>query len=115
MKIVCVGAGLAVARAVDELSRLGHTGSIEVYGAESDVPYDRPPLSKAVLRGEPGPPELWPSGPPPAVALRSGVSAVGVDTKAARVHLDDGSRVAYDALVIGTGAGSRRIPGIEGG
>ena len=114
MKIVCVGAGLAVVRAVDELVRLGCAGTVEIYGAESVAPYDRPPLSKAILRSESEPPALWPAGAPSAVALRLGISAVGVDTTAGRVHLDDGSTVAYDALIIGTGAHSRRVPGLDG-
>lgn len=114
MRIVCVGAGLAVLRAVDELVRLGHGDSVVVVGDEPAAPYDRPPLSKAVLRDEIEPPALWPRGVPATVDLRLGVAATGVDVSACEVRLGDGSTVPYDALIIGTGAEPRRIPALEG-
>lgn len=114
MRIVCVGAGLGVVRAVDELARLGHRDPVVVVAAEPVAPYDRPPLSKAVLRGELDPPALWPGGIPANVDLRVGVAAAGADVSARRVLLSDGSALPYDALVIGTGAEPRRLLGLEG-
>lgn len=114
MRIVCLGAGLAVVRAVDELLRIDPACSIEVIGAESMAPYDRPPLSKAVLRGEIEAPPLWPGGAPANVHLRLGVGATGVDVSSRQVRLGDGSTVSYDALIIGTGAEPRRLPGLDG-
>ena len=52
MRIVIVGAGLAAQRCAEALRANGHDGPITMFGAEPHAPYDRPPLSKAVLAGE---------------------------------------------------------------
>ncbi|MEA3184982.1 MAG: hypothetical protein QOJ74_1459, partial [Ilumatobacteraceae bacterium] len=51
-RIVVVGASLAGLRACEALRAAGYGGTITVIGAERHLPYDRPPLSKALLRGE---------------------------------------------------------------
>ena len=114
MRIVCAGAGLAAVRLVDELRRLGVEGSITVVGMESVAPYDRPPLSKSVLRGQEDAPPLWGAGVPEGVDLRLNVRATGLDVSAQHVVLDDGELVPYDALVVATGAGARRLPSLDG-
>src|SRR5205823_1382840 len=88
-----------------------------VVGEESRPPYDRPPLSKQVLAGD------W---APEQTQLRDGASldelgaewrlgtrAVGLDPAARAVDLDTGERLAYDGLVIATGAAPRRLPGTD--
>ena len=52
MRIVLVGAGLAAQRCAETLRASGHDGPITMIGAEPHPPYDRPPLSKALLAGE---------------------------------------------------------------
>jgi len=52
MRIVIAGAGLAAQRCAETLRANGHDGPITMVGAEPHAPYDRPPLSKAVLAGE---------------------------------------------------------------
>ncbi len=52
MRIVLVGAGLAAQRCAETLRANGHDGPITMIGAEPHAPYDRPPLSKAILAGE---------------------------------------------------------------
>ena len=52
MRIVLVGAGLAAQRCAEALRTNGHDGPITMIGAEKHAPYDRPPLSKAILAGE---------------------------------------------------------------
>ena len=52
MRIVLVGAGLAAQRCAEALRANGHDGPITMIGAEPHAPYDRPPLSKAILAGE---------------------------------------------------------------
>ena len=112
--IVVVGGSLAGLRAVEALRRQGFDGTIRWIGAESQEPYDRPPLSKQILRGE------W---LPERIALaKQGVGALGaelhfghralaLDAVQRRVTLDDGATLAFDGLVVATGATPRRLPG----
>lgn len=115
--IVVVGASLAGTRAVQGLRGLGHSGSITLIGAEDELPYDRPPLSKKLLSGAWSESSLdgirlatraeWDQL---GITLRLGSAAVGLDTVARRVRLADGSSVSYDVLVIATGAAARPSP-----
>ncbi len=113
--VVVVGASLAGLRACENLRTQGFGGRVALIGAEDEVPYDRPPLSKKLLAGD------W---EPDRIRLRKaddfaglhldlclGRRAVALDTVAQRVDLDDGTTVAYDGLVIATGASPRRLPG----
>lgn len=113
--VVVVGAALAGLRAVETLRQAGFTGGITVVGAEGHLPYDRPPLSKKLLAGEWEPERIALRRPEVLaemdVVWRLAVSATGLDTKARRVQLSDGSSLGYDGLVIATGAAPIRLPG----
>ncbi|MFD4294229.1 NAD(P)/FAD-dependent oxidoreductase [Rhodococcus sp. NPDC058505] len=113
-RIVIVGAGLAGLRTAEELRRAGHEGAITLLGEESHLPYDRPPLSKDVVRGENDDVTLKPAEyyDELGVELRLGARAVSVDPSARTVTLEDGTGVDYDRLVIATGLTPRRIPGL---
>ncbi len=111
--VVVVGASLAGTRAVQALRREGHVGRILVVGAESHwPPYDRPPLSKQVLTGawEPEKARLRVDDPFEA-ELVLGRRAVSLDLSANTVSLDDGTSLAFDGLVVATGAAARTLPG----
>ncbi len=113
--VVVVGASLAGLRTCEGLRQEGFTGRITLLGAEAEVPYDRPPLSKKMLTGE-FDTERVRLRPAEEIAgldldLRLGVAATGLDTGAKVVHLADGAPVAYDGLVIATGASPRALPG----
>jgi NADPH-dependent 2,4-dienoyl-CoA reductase/sulfur reductase-like enzyme len=115
--IVVVGASLAGLRAVETLRKRGYAGRLTLIGAEDQLPYDRPPLSKEVLRGEWQPerarltkPDTWEAL---ALDLRLGRRAVKLDLAAREVELDRGDRVRFDGLVIATGAAPRTLPGTE--
>jgi NADPH-dependent 2,4-dienoyl-CoA reductase/sulfur reductase-like enzyme len=113
-RIVVVGAGLGGLRTVEHLRRLGYAGEIDLVGEERHLPYDRPPLTKGVLRGvEASPPYLRSpdSYDELAVSVHLGKRAQALDTDGSRVVLDDGGELAYDAAVIATGAVPRRLPG----
>lgn len=116
--VVIVGASLAGTRTAQNLRVLGHTGRVTLVGAEAELPYDRPPLSKRLLQGE------WSEAAAQEirlatqeeldereVELRLGSAAVGLDSAARLVQLADGTSVPYDALVIATGAAARPSPG----
>jgi len=112
--IVIVGGGLAAVRTAEELRREEYTGPITIVSDETRPPYDRPPLTKDVLRGERDdttlePPEFYAARD---IDLRLGCGARGVDTAAQTVTLADGSVLGYDQLVIATGLVPRRIPSL---
>jgi len=113
--VVVVGASLAGLRACETLRSDGFTGVITLVGAEDEVPYDRPPLSKKLLAGEWDADRIRLRKPDDFAVLdltwRLGVAAAALDTSTRRVTLADGSTITYDGLVIATGAGVRRLPG----
>lgn len=112
--IVVVGAGLGGLRLVEELRRAGHEGPLVLVGEELEHPYDRPPLSKEVLRGEVTEPTHLRAVEEYAeldVDLRLGVTATGLDAGARTLALSDGSTLAYDRLVLAPGATPRLLPG----
>ncbi|MFC4605009.1 NAD(P)/FAD-dependent oxidoreductase [Rhodococcus kronopolitis] len=113
-RVVVVGAGLAGLRTAEELREAGYDGELVLLGAESHPPYDRPPLSKEVVRGERDDVSLKPAEffDEHGIELRLGAPAVALDTAARSVALADGSSIGYDHLVIATGLVPRRIPGL---
>src|SRR5690606_17731753 len=112
--LVVIGAGLAAAHVVTTLREAGDDRPITVVGDEPDPPYERPGLSKSVLLGKAEPEALLVH--PPAwyadndVDLRLGVEATGLDTAGRGVELGTGERLAYDDLVLATGARPRLLP-----
>ncbi|WP_051194133.1 NAD(P)/FAD-dependent oxidoreductase [Nocardia jiangxiensis] len=116
--VVIVGASAAGLSVAEGLRRGGYTGRISLIGEESHLPYDRPPLSKQLLAGDWDSTRVLLRSPEDIAALdldlRLARRAVGLDTSAKRVTLDDGGQVDYDALVIATGVAARRLPGTDG-
>ncbi|GAB3005454.1 NAD(P)/FAD-dependent oxidoreductase [Mycobacterium bourgelatii] len=110
--IVIVGGGLAAARTAEQLRRAEYAGPITIVSDEVHLPYDRPPLSKEVLRAEIDDTALKPREwyDEKNITLRLGAAATGVDTAAKTIALADGSTLGYDDLVIATGLVPRRIP-----
>ncbi len=107
-----MGGGLAAARTAEQLRRSEYSGRITIVSDEVHLPYDRPPLSKEVLRKEVDDVALKPREwyDESDIALRLGSAATGLDTEAQTVTLADGTVLAYDELVIATGLVPRRIP-----
>jgi 3-phenylpropionate/trans-cinnamate dioxygenase ferredoxin reductase component len=117
--IVIVGAGLAGAEAAFTLREYGHTGRIVMIGKETWPPYERPPLSKSYLKGDLARDRLWLR---PAqlyaeqnIELRLGTEVTAIDRAQRCVHLDKGTVLGYDQLLLATGGEARRltIPGSE--
>jgi 3-phenylpropionate/trans-cinnamate dioxygenase ferredoxin reductase subunit len=116
---VIVGASLTGAKAAETLRAEGFDGRLVLVGAESERPYERPPLSKEYLRGEAGREKVYVHEEgfygERDIELRLGRTAVGLDPSANELALDDGERLRYDRLLLATGAEPRRltIPGSE--
>ncbi|WP_085981527.1 FAD-dependent oxidoreductase [Mycobacterium parascrofulaceum] len=112
--IVIVGGGLAAARTAEQLRRAEYAGRVTIVSDEVHLPYDRPPLSKEVLRKEVDDVALKPREwyDENDITLRLGAAATALDTAARTVTLADGSVLGYDELVIATGLVPRRIPAL---
>ena len=117
--MVIVGGGMAGARAIVSLRANGWEGEITLVSEETLLPYDRPPLSKAMLTDnqEPAPVYLLDDSMMASLKARllRGQRAVAIDRAARTLHLADGASLSYDKLLIATGAKPRRltIPGGE--
>ena len=113
-RVVIVGGGLAGAKSAEALREQGYAGALTLVGAEHELPYQRPPLSKGYLAGT----EPWEKAlvltrewyDAHDVELRLGVRAEGIDPAAHRVRLADGSSLDYDRLVLATGSTPRTLP-----
>lgn len=112
-RIVVVGASLAGLTAAHALRERGFAGALTLVGDEPLAPYDRPPLSKQVLRGLFSDDTTLPRHPDLAADLRLGTPATRLDLDARRVELGDGSRLSYDRLLIATGTRARPWPDRE--
>jgi 3-phenylpropionate/trans-cinnamate dioxygenase ferredoxin reductase component len=111
---VIVGGGLTAAAAAHALRSDGFDGRVIIVGAEHRLPYERPPLSKAYLRGEPAAAdptflsEAWYQEHEVDVLLGERVDAVDVERRVA--ELEDGGRFAFDSLLVATGGQNRTLP-----
>jgi NADPH-dependent 2,4-dienoyl-CoA reductase/sulfur reductase-like enzyme/nitrite reductase/ring-hydroxylating ferredoxin subunit len=113
-RIVIVGGGAAGFAAAEMLRREGFRGEVVMLSDDAAPPVDRPNLSKDYLAGSA--PEDWlPLRPDnfytdANIELRLGSGVAAIDTKAGHVVLADGASVAYDRLLLATGAEPARLP-----
>ena len=117
--LVIVGGGLAGAKAAEAARARGFEGRVLIVGEEQIPPYERPPLSKAVLRGETAASSTEVHQgtyyADQGIELITGVSVLDIDLHSRRVHLADGQAIGFDALLLATGAAPRQleIPGAD--
>ena len=118
-RFVIIGASLAGASAAAALREGGFDGTVELIGAEPQLPYNRPPLSKGYLRGQDrfedqlvNPADYYAQH---EVNLRLGVRATSVDPQRRVVSLERGEEVPYDRLLVATGGRNRSLttPGAD--
>ncbi|MFJ5722587.1 NAD(P)/FAD-dependent oxidoreductase [Streptomyces sp. NPDC093149] len=112
-RVVIVGAGMAGVQTAVALREQGFTGPVTLIGAEPHQPYDRPPLSKAVLLGEAEGSAFDIDFEALDIDLRLGCEVTGVRPGAHELDTPSGP-VPYDALVVATGAEPIVLPGTEG-
>ncbi|GLS02761.1 ferredoxin reductase [Brevundimonas denitrificans] len=118
-KVVIIGAGHAGGTAAALLRQYGHEGPIVLAGEEPAAPYQRPPLSKAWLKGEADlealllRPEVFYAEHD--IELRTGVTATAIDPAGKTVTFADGTVETWDALILATGSTARKlsIPGAD--
>jgi 3-phenylpropionate/trans-cinnamate dioxygenase ferredoxin reductase subunit len=118
-RVLIIGAGHAGGTAAALLRQYGHEGPIVLAGEEPAAPYQRPPLSKAWLKGEADlealllrPESFYEEH---GIELRTGTTATAIDPAARTVRFADGTVEPYDALILATGSRARRlaIPGAD--
>ena len=117
-KVLIIGAGHAGGSVAAFLRQYGHEGPIILAGEEDAPPYQRPPLSKAWLKGEA---DLEALLLRPLsfyceqnIDFRPSTVAVAIDPEAKTVAFHDGSSETYDLLVLATGSTARKLP-VPGG
>lgn len=112
--VVIIGAGHAGGAAAGFLRQYGYDGAITLVGAEPYLPYQRPPLSKAWLKGEAGLDDLYLRGDTfyddQRIITRLDAQAVALDRAAKSVRLSGGETLAYDHLILATGSRARPYP-----
>jgi 3-phenylpropionate/trans-cinnamate dioxygenase ferredoxin reductase subunit len=116
---VIVGAGVAGAKAAETLRREGFDGHVVLVGAEPYPPYERPPLSKQLLRGETDvkaafvhPDDFYTAND---IELHVGTRVESIDTRLHALTVDTAESIHYDRLLLATGARPRRlrVPGAD--
>lgn len=111
--IVVIGAGQAGGQAVASLRQGGFEGAITLVGDEPAPPYQRPPLSKAYMKGELDADRLWLRPlefyEENRVELITGQAATKIDVIGRRVELENGSALPWDRLILSMGARPRRL------
>lgn len=119
--IVVVGAGLGGARLVADLRNEGYEGELILIGKEAHIPYDRPPLSKAVLTGDKDDVDLQTADfyLEKKVDLRTGKSVTAIDPDAHTITVEPtgggtAETIDYSTLILATGLNPRSLPFAEG-
>lgn len=111
--VVIVGAGMAGVQTAVALREQGFTGPVTLLGAEPHQPYDRPPLSKAVLLGKAEDSAFDVDFEGLGIELRLGTEVTGLRAAARELDTEAGP-VPYEVLVLATGAEPLTLPGTEG-
>jgi 3-phenylpropionate/trans-cinnamate dioxygenase ferredoxin reductase component len=119
MKVVIIGASHAGVAAAAGLRAVSQEASVTVIGAEAALPYQRPPLSKGYASGETDleglalRPRAWFDSN--RIDLRLAMRVTAIDRERRELRLPEGGRLAYDRLILATGASPRRLPDHAGG
>src|SRR5260370_6192646 len=113
-KIVVVGGGPAGVAAALAAKQQDAAADVVLLSDESQEPYEKPPLSKAVLTGKAMPHDAPIAGPKGVAAsgvrLKLGTPVKAIDRAARAVMTDAGERIGYDALVLATGSIHPMLP-----
>ena len=115
--VVIIGAGHAAGQAAASLRQAKYDGDITIVGDEAHIPYQRPPLSKAYLKGEQTADKVYLRADSfyadRDITMKLSTTATAIDTAAKTVALSTGETLSYDHLLISTGSRPRKLS-IEG-
>src|SRR6185437_9525509 len=110
---IIVGASVAGSKAAEELRAAGFDGRVLLIGAESERPYERPPLTKDYLRGDSPRQKAYVHEPgfyeQHQIELETDATVTAIDVGQSRVTLADGRAFDYDRLLLATGSEPHRI------
>jgi 3-phenylpropionate/trans-cinnamate dioxygenase ferredoxin reductase component len=105
-----IGGGMTAAAAAQGIRAIDPAGKIGIISAEPDPPYNRPPLSKGIWKGDPTLEGIWTATPARGARLHLGRTAQALDPAHKQVIDDQGARYTYDTLLLATGSRPRRLP-----
>jgi 3-phenylpropionate/trans-cinnamate dioxygenase ferredoxin reductase component len=105
-----VGGGMTGAAAIEGIRAVDKSGTIGLIGAEADRPYNRPPLSKGLWKGDATLDDIWAGAADADATLHLGCTARALDPRAKQVTDDTGAVYTYDKLLLATGGTPRRLP-----
>lgn len=108
-KYLIAGGGMTADAAVNGIREIDPDGSIGLLCAEQDPPYNRPPLSKGLWKGD-APESIWRATKKEGVTLHLGRTAMSLDARNKRVIDDQGEEYIFGKLLLATGAAPRRLP-----
>jgi NADPH-dependent 2,4-dienoyl-CoA reductase/sulfur reductase-like enzyme len=108
-KYLIIGGGMTAASAVDGIHEIDSTGSIGLISAETDAPYNRPPLSKALWKGE-ALDSIWRDLKNKKVEITLRTIVKEIDPKRKRVACENGETHSYDKLMLATGVRPKQLP-----
>jgi 3-phenylpropionate/trans-cinnamate dioxygenase ferredoxin reductase component len=104
-----VGGGMTADAAARSIRAVDEPGVIGVIGAEPDPPYNRPPLSKGLWKGD-AEDAIWRKPELHGVTLLLGRRVVSIDPRGKRLSDDQGAMHTFDRLLLATGGAPRRLP-----
>jgi NAD(P)H-nitrite reductase large subunit len=108
-KYLIVGGGMTADAAVNGIREIDAAGSIGVISAEANPPYNRPPLSKGLWKGD-TPDSIWRGTDKQSVRLHLGRTARSLDPSRKIVTDDQGDSYRFEKLLLATGASPRTLP-----
>lgn len=112
-KYLIVGGGMTADAAVNGIREVDPEGTIGLLGAESNLPYNRPPLTKGLWKGEKLE-SIWRKTEKPGVTIHLGRTVIGIDLANKSVMDTHGTSCAFEKLLLANGATPRRLPFDDG-
>ena len=108
-KYLIIGGGMTADAAVQGIREVDGAGSLGLISAETDQPYNRPPLTKGLWKGEPME-SVWRHTPEHRAELHLGRMARTIDVAAKTITDDQNEAYRYEKLLLATGGRPRRLP-----